>query len=205
MNKKIILAILAIIIIAILGLMVFSQTSDSKLNTQINFLSDTDLQNGDQVEIELTDEQGNALPNEPVNFTIVENGVAQTYSVYTNNEGKAFLILNDENPGDYEITASFGGNDNLNPCTAKQTITIGEDTNTDAVSSSNVNSTTSSSTNNDGNSTSSQSQSSKSYYDEELNEYYDENGIIIGGQNDGSSIDDVKNNPQEIDEEGNLV
>ena len=38
-----------------------------------------------------------------------------------------------------------------------------------------------------------------------MNEYYDSNGKIIGGQNDGASIYEVRNNPQQIDEQGNLV
>ena len=189
MNKKIIIAILVILIIA-LGLFVFSHPTGEKLDSQITFLSNTTLKNGDQVEIQLTDEKGNVLPDQMVNFTLVENGEAHTYSAYTDANGKAYLILNDENPGDYEITVTFAGSDQLNPCTAKQTIKIGDEEST----------ATSSSTN--AISTSSNSSSGQTHYDAELNEHYDDNGVIQGGQNDGMDINEVKNNVPQIDEEG---
>lgn len=189
MNKKIIIAILAIILIA-LGLFVFSNSTVDKIDTQITFLSDTDLKNGDQVEIQLTDENGNALPNQMINFTIVENGEAHTYSAYTDANGKAYLVLNDENPGDYEITVTFGGSDQLNPCSVKQTIRIGDNDSSDV--SSNTNSA----------STSSNSSSDQTHYDSELNENYDDNGVIQGGQNDGMNIEEVKNAVPHVDEEG---
>ena len=189
MDKKILIAILAIIII-ILGLFVFSHPMANKLDSQITFLSDTDLENGDQVEIQLTDEKGNALTDQMVNFTLVENGEAHTYSAYTDANGKAYLVLNDENPGDYEITVTFGGSDQLNPCTAKQTIKIGDDDSENTSSNTNTPST------------SSNSSSGQTHYDTELNEHYDDNGVIQGGQNDGMDINEVKNNVPQIDEEG---
>lgn len=49
MNKNIIIAILIVVVIAVVGAFVFSQhqATDDKINTQINFLSETTLQNGD--------------------------------------------------------------------------------------------------------------------------------------------------------------
>lgn len=214
MNKNIIIVILAIILIAVVGYVFISgQTTDGKLNTQINFVSPAELQNGDQVVIELKDAKGTPLPNQIVNLTMKENGAEQTYAVYTNAEGKAFLILNGEQPGEYEITAAYGGNDQLNPSTASQKITIKEGTSNQAsTNTASTNSTATSSSPNNGTPTSTstsqsgqQSQSTKSYYDEELNVYYDENGVVIGGQNAGASIYDLRNNAPEIDEEGNLV
>lgn len=188
MDKKIIIAILAIILIA-LGLFVFSHTGE-KLDTQITFLSDTDLKNGDQVEIQLSDEKGNALQNQQIDFVIVENGEAHTYSAYTDANGRAYLVLNDETPGDYEITVNFKGSDQLNPCTAKQTISIGDDDSADASSSASTAST------------SSNSSSDQTHYDAELNERYNDDGVIQGGQNDGMDIEDVRNNVPQVDEEG---
>ena len=213
MNKNIIIAILAIILIAVVGYVFISgqATTDGKLNTQINFVSESELQNGDQVVIELKDAKGTPLPNQIVNLTMKVNGAEEKYAVYTNAEGKAFLILNGEQPGDIEITAAYGGNDQLNPCTATQKITIKEGTSDQPATNTNSNSTANSS--NNGNSTStSTSQSSqssqaptKTYYDEELNVYYDENGVVVGGQSDGANIYDLRNNPPVVDEEGNLV
>ena len=47
MNKNIIIAILAIVIIAAAAFMFFGHPADGKVNTQINFVSGTSLQNGD--------------------------------------------------------------------------------------------------------------------------------------------------------------
>lgn len=70
MNKNIIIAILVVIIIAVVGFAVFgSGMGNGKTNMQINFLSENTLQNGEQIQIELKDTQGNALANEIVNFT----------------------------------------------------------------------------------------------------------------------------------------
>lgn len=217
MNKNMIIAIIVIILIAVVGYVFISgQTTDGKLNTQINFASASELQNGDQVVIELKDAKGTPLPNQMVNLTMSGNGAEQKYSVYTNAEGKAFLILNGEEPGEYEITAAYDGNDQLNPCTATQTITIGEGTSDQAATNtedSNSTATSSSTSTNNETSTStssssgqpSQSQATKTYYDEELNVYYDENGVIIGGQDAGANIYDLRNNPPQVDEQGNLV
>lgn len=70
MNKNIIIAILAIIIIAAGGI-AFAQTSaaadGNKQNTQINFLSNSHLKNGEMVQFELKDSQGKAIANQRIN------------------------------------------------------------------------------------------------------------------------------------------
>lgn len=210
MNKNIIIAILIVIIIAVVGIFVFHPGSaDGKLNTQINFLSESSLQNGDQIQIELKDAQGNAVANQVVNFTYEANGIQENYSVLTNDVGQAFLVLSNENVGDHQVTVSYGGNDKYNPCTATQTITIKEGE-TASAPTTEVNSTASTIAHDNSSSTSSSNSSSSSnskplYYDYETGDYYDDDGIIVGGQNDGYSIDYIKNNPQQVDEDGNLV
>ena len=42
------------------------------------------------------------------------------------------------------------------------------------------------------------------HYDSDLNDWYDNNGIIVGGQSDGMSIDYLRNNPPVITEDGSL-
>lgn len=203
MNKNLLIAVLIIVIVAIVGIFVFSSgSSDGKLNTQINFLSQSELQNGDQIQIELKDAQGNPIANQIVNFTYQANGQDEKYSVVTNNEGKAFLALSNEDTGDHQVTVSYGGDDKHNPCTATQTITIkeGESTSADATDSNSTASTMAY----DNSSSSSSGSSSQYYYDAETGQYYDSNGIIVSGQNQGSSLDYIKNNPQGIDENGSL-
>ena len=104
------------------------------------------------------------------------------------------------------MTVDYNGTAKYNGCTAKTTVTVEEGTST-ATSNSTVNSTASTAAYNNATSTGSgqqQATSSQSYYDADLNVYYDSNGKIIGGQNDGSSIYEVRNNQPQIDEQGNL-
>ncbi|MBP3791756.1 MAG: Ig-like domain-containing protein [Methanobrevibacter sp.] len=216
MNKNIIIAILIIIIIAVVGIFVFhpgATTEDGKLNTQINFLSQSNLKNGDQIQIELKDAQGNTLANQVVNFTYQANGQDEKYSVVTDNQGKAFLVLSNEDAGQHQVNVSYAGDAKYNPCTASQTITIeeGESSSTESTPTNSTASTiahdnrTSSSSSGSSSSSSSSGSSHTYYYDYETGDTYDENGIIVSGQNEGASIYDVRNNPPVVDEDGYLI
>ena len=129
----------------------------------------------------------------------------EKYSVVTDNSGKAFLTIAGEAAGQYDVTVDYKGNDKYNGCTAKTTVTVEEGTSS-AAANSTANATASTAAYNNATSTgqAQQSTSSQSYYDAELNVYYDSNGKIIGGQNDGASIYEIRNNPPQIDENGNL-
>ena len=216
MNKNIIIAILIIIIIAVVGVFVFSQqhhAPDGKINTQINFLSQTTLKNGDQVQFELKDAQGAVITGQTVTISYDDgSGNVQNYTVNTDQNGKGYLTISGENAGKYTVTVSFAGNSKYNACTAKQTITI-EDGTSDAKETVSENSTANTImyNNNNGSSSSSSADSSgsssQSYYDADLNVYYDSNGKVIGGQDPGASIYELReryNNPDMIDEDGNL-
>lgn len=222
MNKNIIIAILVVIIIAVVAAFMFSQpqatTQDGKLNTQVNFLSEANLKNGDIVQFELKDAQGNAIANQTVKITFDDNGQKQNYSIITDNSGKGGLSINNEDKGNHEVTVTYDGNNKYNGCTAKTTINLQAEntTTTQKVSGNSTASTvkynTPSQSANKTTSSSSSSSSSLSagsgsnlYYDEELNVWYDDNGIIRGGQSDGQSIIYLINNPQQVDENGGLI
>lgn len=214
MNKNIIIAILVVIIIAVVAAFMFTQpqatTQDGKLNTQINFLSEANLKNGDIVQFELKDAKGNAIANQTVNITFVDNGQKQNFSVITDNSGKAGLSLNNENKGNHEVSVTYGGNNKYNGCNAKTTINIqdGNTTTTQKVTANSTASTAKYNTPSQSASTTSSSSSSSStgskslsegsgpnlYYDEELNVWYDDNGIVRGGQADGQRMIDLINN-----------
>ena len=208
MNKNIIIAILAIVIIAAAAFMFFAHPADGKVNTQINFLSGTSLQNGDQVQFELKDSQGNALAGQNVTISYDESGNVQNYTVVTDSNGKGFLTLNGEAAGNYDITVTYAGDNKYNGCSAKQTITVKEGS-SDAQETTGQNATASTVmyNNNTQSAPSASSSVSQAYYDAELNVYYDANGRVIGGQSDGASIYDLRyemNNPDMIDADGNL-
>ena len=218
MNRNIIIAILAIIIIAAAGGIAFAQTSvaadGNKQNTQINFLSNSHLKNGEMVQFELKDSQGKAIADQRINITFEENGEKQKYSIITDNNGKGGLALNNEKSGNHEVTITYGGNNKYNGCSAKLNITIenGNTTNTEKVSGNSTASTVKyneKTTSSSSNSSSSSSGSSLSegpgpnlYYDEEFNVWYDDYGIIRGGQSDGMSMWDLVKNQPVVTENG---
>lgn len=202
MNRKIIIALIIIVLIALAGILVFS--SGIKSDTQIDFLNGSNIAYGGEVQFELKDAQGNALENQIVTISFESNGQTQNYTVNTDSEGKGGLLLNNGETGTCNITVSYAGDDKHNGCSANLTITIADsdaENSDDSVASESTSQSTSDS--------SSQSDSSDSSsdlkYDSELNVHYDSNGKIVGGQNDGANYEDIKNNPPQVDEEGNLV
>ena len=120
MNKNIIIAILIIIIIAVGAVLIFGHSND-KTETQINFLNNNTVKNGEQVKFELKDASGNPIAGETVNLTYNNN---EKYSVITDSSGRGYLTINGENAGNYDIVANYGGSDKYKACTAKVTITV---------------------------------------------------------------------------------
>ena len=102
-------------------------TEDGKINTQLNFLSGDKLTNGQTVEFELKDFSGNVIAGETVKISYVTNGVTEKYAINTDAQGRGHLVLSGENAGSYEITLNYNGSSKYNGCTAKQTLTIIED------------------------------------------------------------------------------
>ena len=173
------MAILVIIIIALIAAFMFAQPN-SKMDTQINFLSENSLQNGQQIEFELKDSQGNPISGQ-VNLSFGD----EKYSVVTDQNGKGNLTINNENAGKYEITANYGGNDKYNGCSGKTTVTITDES---------ASQTSSSSASSSSSSDSSSQGSSGLHYDAEYGLYYDDDGKVrnSGGQIDGMSIYDIR-------------
>ena len=65
MYRKILIALIIVVLIVLGGLIVFSNgDSNSNTDTKINFLSNKTLQNGGSVVFELTDSKGNVLANQ---------------------------------------------------------------------------------------------------------------------------------------------
>lgn len=207
MNRNIIIAAIAIIAIAVVGAFVFSHpatTTDGKINTQINFLSGDTLQNGNQVQFELKDAQGNLLAEQTVAISYDDHsGNVQTYKIITDSTGKGYLTIDGEDAGTYDITITYDGNDKYNGCSAKQSITVEDGTYEEPTETTDTNSTTSTVMYNNG-TTSSSSTPEQTYYDADLNVVFDSNGMVIGGQSEGSSIYDLRENQPTITEDGSL-
>lgn len=194
MYRKLLIALIIIVLVVLGGLIVFSNgNSNSNADTKINFLSNKTLQNGDSVVFELTDSKGNVLANQELKIKFTSSsGESQNFTITTDNLGKGKLVLNEQENGNYTVTVAYAGDSSHKGCSANQTITIGyvnaEQTNSTSQPSSSSQSTSASSS-------SSSSSSSDLKYDSELNVYYDSEGIVRGGQSDGSRYESIKNNP----------
>jgi hypothetical protein len=207
MNKNLIIAILVIVIIGIAAFMVFSHngTTDSKINTQMNMLSGSSLQNGEQIQFELKDEKGNALSGQMVDIGFTDGaGNNETFKIVTDANGKGYLEIENEDAGSHNFTAVYAGNGNYSGSTLTETITI-EDSSSDDDSDTDSDESYDSSTansNQTSDSGSSSSNTSEDYYDQgynlkyddETGLYYDADGKVRGGQADGMSIDEIKKN-----------
>ena len=203
MNRKILIILIVVVLIVLAGIISYSQLY-VKSDTQINFLSNSSLKNGDSVQFELIDAQGNHLVNQEISISFETPNGTESYSVVTNDAGKGSLLLNDEDSGVYNITVSYAGDKDHNNCSARQSITIGDPTQQNANSTSNYDSSASNYQSGDSSyATTSSASSSGVSYDSDLNVQYDSNGKVVGGQNDGADYNYVKNNPQRV-VDGNL-
>ena len=216
MQRNILIIIAVVVIVAIVGAFALTHhgnNDEGMLNTEIKFLSQATLKNGEAIQFELNDEKGQHLDNQNITITFVENGENQTYSIITDVEGKGSLVLNNEAPGSYDVIVSYNGTLKYNGCSAKQTITVSEGASSDTASSDTAESGSSSqptqSNSSAGTSLYNGNSSSQGnlHYDSQYNFYYDDNGVIRGGQNDGMSAEYMRNAYESgnmVDEEGNL-
>ena len=125
-NNKIIICVLVAIVIVLLVALVAIIPHASKQNTNLTFENGQELNEGDSIQIKLTDSNGTAIANQTVNVTITdENRTSDYHSIVTDENGVGTLKF-DKGAGEYNVTISYGGNDGYNSCNANQKITIKE-------------------------------------------------------------------------------
>ena len=127
-NRNIIIMLLVVIaILAVaVGVMMFNQ-SHAKEATEIKITSDKEQYEGGKLSVELKDLNGTALSKEVVNVTITDKKgkVVVDDVVKTNSKGKAKLDL-DLKKGKYNVTVTYGGNENYTGTNATQKLSIKE-------------------------------------------------------------------------------
>ena len=189
MNKKVILLVLCVFIVAFAAGSVLA--ADAKENTEIKMLSEKTLKNGDNIELRLVDAQGNPIASQELNISFEANGKFENYSVISDKDGNAYLVLYNEALGDHKLIVNYTGNEKYNPCKLEGSITIveGSSTSEDTESESTAstvqydNSTAKNSTSNNGGTS---NDNETLYYCAEYNFYYNSDGVIVGGQSDGA-------------------
>ena len=127
-NRNIIIMLLVVIaILAVaVGVMMFNQ-SHAKEATKIKITSDKEQYEGGKLSVELKDLNGTALSKEVVNVTVTDKKgkVVVDDVVKTNSKGKAKLDLHLKK-GKYNVTVTYGGNENYTGTNATQKLSIKE-------------------------------------------------------------------------------
>lgn len=128
-NKNIIIILVVIIVIlaAALGVVLSNQAS-AKEPTKIKITSDKEQNEGGELSIQLTDLNKTPLSKEVVNITVTNSKgkVVVDDVVKTNSKGKAKIDL-DLKKGKYNVTVSYGGNENYTGNNTTQKLTIKEE------------------------------------------------------------------------------
>ena len=141
-NKNIIIILIVIIVIlaAAIGFAMFNPMH-AKEPTKIKITSDKEQYEGGELSIQLTDLNKTPISKEVVNITITNSKgkVVVDDVVKTNSKGKAKLDL-DLKKGKYNVTVTYGGNENYTGNNTTQKLTIKEEVvDTASVSSTNSN------------------------------------------------------------------
>ena len=128
-NKNIIIILVVIIVIlaAAIGFAVLNPMH-AKEPTKIKITSDKEQNEGGKLSIQLTDLNKTPLSKEIVNVTITNSKgkVVVDDVVKTDSKGKANLNL-DLKKGKYNVTVSYGGNENYTGNNTTQKLTIKEE------------------------------------------------------------------------------
>lgn len=128
-NKNIIIILIVIIVIlaVAIGFAMFNPMH-AKEPTKIKITSDKEQYEGGELSITLTDLNKTPLSKEVVNITITNSKgkVVVDDVVKTNSKGKAKLDL-DLKKGKYNVTVTYGGNENYTGNNTTQKLTIKEE------------------------------------------------------------------------------
>ena len=124
-NKIIIIALIAVIVCLLVGLIAMVPNLTKKDST-LTFKGKATLKEGDSLNVLLTSADGSTIAGQTVNVTITNKDNSKDYhSVQTDENGVGKMKM-DKKPGKYTVTITYGGNDKYKGCNATATITIKE-------------------------------------------------------------------------------
>jgi hypothetical protein len=126
-NEIVILALI-VVVIALLVVMasMAAEKNAPKHYTMLTFESNSTLTEGDLLEIKLENTNKTGLANQTVNVTMVKNSNSTDHQyILTDDNGTGTLRM-DNGSGTYNITISYGGNDEYRQCNSTKTIMIKE-------------------------------------------------------------------------------
>lgn len=125
-KHKIIILVLIVIILALLVGLAMVMPNTNKKDTNLTFKGESTISEGDSIKIQLTDDNGTALANQTVNITVTDKDKASSYySVVTDANGTGELKF-DKSAGEYNVTATYNGNENYAGSNANKKVTVEE-------------------------------------------------------------------------------
>ena len=122
-NNRIIIILLLVIIIALLACILTVMPNMNKQDVKLAFMSDSTINEGDSIEIQLTDMNGTPLANQSLNVSVTDGNKTDYHSILTNGDGKATLDI-DKSAGDYGVSVKYGGNSNYRQSSISQNVTV---------------------------------------------------------------------------------
>lgn len=122
-NKIIIIALIIVIIALLVGIFAVMPNLNRQ-DTSLTFVGNSTITEGGFIEIQLTDTNGNPISNQSVNVTIKDENQESKYNPVITDENGTGILKIYESAGEYNLTISYGGNDNYKGCSITQQITI---------------------------------------------------------------------------------
>ena len=95
----------------------------NKQDVKLAFMSDSTINEGDSIEIQLTDMNGTPLANQSLNVSVTDGNKTDYHSILTNGDGKATLDI-DKSAGDYSVSVRYDGNSNYRQSSISQNVTV---------------------------------------------------------------------------------
>ena len=123
-KNKIIIIALIIVIAALLAGIFAVMPNLNRQDTNLTLIGNSTITEGDSIEIQLTDANGNPLANQSINVTISDGNHESKYNPIITDENSTGILKLYESAGEYNLTISYGGNDNYKGCSIIQHITI---------------------------------------------------------------------------------
>lgn len=121
-NRKIIIALLIIIIALFSMLILISGALDFRTSPSINVKTASPMTNSEAFEVTLTDSE-KSIEGKEIKITFKNNDKNYEYSAKTNNKGVATTYPSVE-LGDYEVICEFEGDSEYGPVTVTKEITV---------------------------------------------------------------------------------
>ena len=122
-NNRIIIILLLVIIIVLLACILTVMPNMNKQDVKLAFMSDSAINEGDSIEIQLTDMNGTPLVNQSLNVSVTDGNKTDYHSILSNGDGKATLDI-DKSAGDYGVSVKYGGNSNYRQSSISQNVTV---------------------------------------------------------------------------------